>query len=103
MIPERDGEGNAPVGDGPEDFQGRLLVGLSEKDVAGMDDEVRLFRVQGLFHAPERPFRQGIARDIVRVRELEQFEAAVGPVGQRGGRVGSDRLRAGGILLPDAG
>ena len=68
-----------------------------------MDDEVRLFRIQGLFHAPERPFRPGIARDIVRVRELEQFETAVGPVGQGSGRFGAGRLCTGPVLLPEAG
>ena len=102
VVPQRDGERDAPVRDGLEDGLRRRNVRPAEHDVARVDHEVRPLGVQHLADVAERPLTAGVAGDVMGVRQLENFESSVGAIPEIPGNFRRERILSG-FLPPAAG
>ena len=84
MVTQCHRPGDATFGQRRENLLGALQVRLAKEDVSGMDDQIRFYALQGLFHAFQRPGTAGVSRYVMRIRELHHGKGTVGPIGQGG-------------------
>lgn len=92
VVAHGDREGNVPVDERLQDGPGGRLRRLPEDDIPGMDDEVRLLRIQHFFDVAERPLGTWVACNIVSIRQLQDFDLAVFPIFQVAGHPDSLRF-----------